>query len=159
MRPFTLAQVTLHDRSDLANSLLTGALVIVGMLGLWWAQIQQQSIELVMGSTFEFPAGRWALWSLTIVAVGVWFGLAVAVGAGWRQRIRTSALLWGLVPLAMVLSFHLWVSDIMGFPRAFLEILVGIQMQVASAMAVGLFLAGLLAPMLPTPRPPEPEDV
>jgi hypothetical protein len=136
--------------------LVTGIFTIAGMMGLWWAQTQQQSIQQQASSTLQQPAGLWILWSITLMAVGVCFGLAVASGSGWRSRLPMSALLWGAVPLAMVLAFHLWVAQTVEFPIEFLQVLVGIQMQVASAVAVGFFLSGLMAPLLPTPksRPP-----
>lgn len=140
-----------------AGSLLAGALVVLAMLGLWWVQIQQRTIQEVASSTFQMPTGRWILWSLTLVAIGLCFALAVAAGSGWRRQIGIPALLWGLIPLAMVLSFHLSIAGVT-MPRAFVEVMVGIQMQVSSAVAVGVFLAGLLAPILPTPQPPAPED-
>lgn len=134
--------------------LVTGIFTIAAMMGLWWAQTQQESIQQQAGSTFQHPAGLWILWSLTLIAVGVCFGLAVASGSGWRARVPLSALLWGAVPLAIVVAFHLWVGQTVSFPMEFLRVLVGIQMQVASAVAVGFFLSGLMAPLLPTPKSP-----
>ena len=147
------------DRTNAYLSwLTTGIFTVAGMAGLWWAQVQQESIQLQAGSTFEQPVGLWILWSITLIAVGVCFGLAVASGSGWRTRIPATALLWAAVPLAIVLAFHFWVGQVVELPIEFLRILVGIQMQVASAMAVGLFIAGLLTPLLPTPHAPPPED-
>jgi len=137
--------------------LTTGIFTTAAMAGLWWAQTQQESIQQQMSSTFEQPAGLWILWSVTLIAVGLCFGLAVAAGSGWRSRIPMTALLWVAVPLAFVLAFHLWVGQVVELPIEFLRILVGIQMQVASAVAVGVFLAGLLTPLLPKPRSPVPE--
>lgn len=130
---------------------------MIAMLGLWWVQIQQRTIQEVTSTTFQFPAGRWIFWSLTLVGVGLCFGLAVVVGAGWRRQIGITALLWGLIPLAMVVSFHLSIAGV-SLPRPLLEVIVGTQMQVSSAMAVGGFLAGLLAPIIPTLQRPRPED-
>ena len=132
--------------------------MMLAILGLWWVQIQQKAIQDITASTFVFPHGRWILWSLTLVAVGLCLGLAVAAGSGWHQRLRSSALLWGLVPLAAVTAFNLFIAGVM-LPHSLLELLVGVQMQVASAIAVGVFLSGLLVPMLPTQEPPKPEDV
>lgn len=137
--------------------LTTGIFTFAAMMGLWWAQVQQESIQRQMGSGFEQPAGLWLLWSITLIAVGLCFGLAVASGAAWRSRIPIVSLLWGTIPLAIVLSFHLWVAQAVELPIEFLRVLVGIQMQVASAVAVGVFLAGLAAPALPKPRSREPE--
>lgn len=146
------------DRSNVNLSwLTTGIFTIAGMAGLWWAQVQQESIQEQAASTLEQPAGLWLLWSITLIAVGVCFGLAVASGSGWRRRIPATALLWAAVPLAIVLAFHFWVGQIVDLPIEFLRILVGIQMQVASAVAVGVFLSGLVAPVLPTPHSPPPE--
>lgn len=133
--------------------LTTGIFTIAAMMGLWWAQVQQESIQQA-ASTLEQPAGLWMLWSLTLVAVGICFGLAVASGSGWRRRIPFTALLWAGVPLAIVLAFHLWVGQIVDLPIEFLRVLVGIQMQVASAVAVGVFLSALLSPVLPPPHSP-----
>lgn len=136
--------------------LTTGIFTIAAMMGLWWAQTQQESIRQQAGSTFQQPVGLWMLWSITLIAVGVCIGLAVASGSGWRTRIPTTAFLWAAVPLAFVVAFHLFVRGV-SFPDGFLQVLVGIQMQVASAVAVGVFLAGLAVPRLPKPRTAEPE--
>lgn len=132
--------------------LTTGILTIAAMMGLWWAQVQQESIQQQASATLEQPAGLWILWSITLIAVGLCFGLAVAAGSGWRRRIPVVSLLWGAIPLAILLSFHLWVAQAVEFPIEFLRVLVGIQMQVASAVAVGVFLSGLLTPLLPKPN-------
>lgn len=145
------------DRSSINLSwLVTGIFTIAGMMGLWWAQIQQESIQQQAASTLEQPAGLWALWSITLIAVGACFGVAVASGSAWRARTPVVALVWSAVPLAIVLAFHLWVGQVIELPIEFLRVLVGIQMQVASAVAIGLFLSGLVAPLLPTPSSPSP---
>ena len=139
------------DRNRLGLSwLITGIFTIAGMMGLWWAQVQQESIQQQAAATIEQPTTLWLLWSITLIAVGICFGLAVASGSGWRKRIPALSLLWVAVPLTIVLAFHLWIGQVVNFPMTFLRVLVGIQMQVASAVAVGVFVSGLLAPLLPT---------
>jgi len=138
-------------RSRLGPSwLITGIFTIAGMMGLWWSQVQQESIQQQAASAIEQPTTLWLLWSITLIAVGVCFGLAVASGSGWRRRIPALSLLWVAVPLAIVLAFHLWIGQIVSFPMSFLRVLVGIQMQVASAVAVGVFLSGFFNDPAPT---------
>ena len=140
-----------EDSSINLSWLTTGIFTIAAMMGLWWAQVQQESIQQQAASTLQQPAGLWMLWSLTLIAVGICFGLAVASGSGWRRRIPATALSWAAVPLAIVLAFHLWVAQVADLPIEFLRVLVGIQMQVASAVGVGVFLSALLSPVLPEP--------
>lgn len=142
----------------------TALFTIAGMLLIWWAHIQQTDIRQIQSATFEFPQARWILWSLTTILTGMAFGLAVAAGAGWRTRIGLRSLVWALVPLAVVVTLHIWLAGWISLvPLGILEAALGQGAQVASSMAVGAFIAALLAPLLPereiTPmRSPEPED-
>jgi hypothetical protein len=142
----------------------TALFTIAGMLLIWWAHLQQADIRQIQSVTFEFPQARWILWSLTTISTGMAFGLAVAAGAGWRTRIGLRSLLWALLPHSVVVLHHLWLAGwITMSPVGILEAAFGQGAQVASAMALGGFLAALLAPLLPereiTPiLSPEPED-
>ncbi len=126
-----------------------GLFTVAAMLGLWWAQIQQTTIQDVSASTFTMPTARWILWSLTMLIVGVSIGLAVASAAGWREKVPMSGLLWGLVPLTPVISLHLWINGVVSFPVSYLRVAISIGSQVACSIFVGIFVAALLAPALP----------
>lgn len=147
---------------------LTGPLVLIAMLLLWWADIQQESLQRIMGSTFQVAAGGWAFWTLTLVAVGVCFGLAVAAAAGWRQRIAGTGLIWVIVPFIPLVGLQLWFAGMFNVGNSAARAMTSPSVQVACALAVGMFLAGLLAPLLPeseartedvpTSPSPSPED-
>lgn len=129
---------------------LTGVFVIAAMLGLWWADLQQQSIREWMGSTFQVPAGRWILWSLTLIVVGLCVGLAVAAASDWRGRISVAGLVWVVIPLTPIVLLHFWFAGGLSFGSTLSQVMTSLATQVACALTVGVFLAGLLAPLLPT---------
>lgn len=128
---------------------VAGVFTVAAMLGLWWGQLQQLSIQEETSTTFEFPTSRWMLWSITMVVVGMCVGLAVASAAGWRKRIGAAGLAWGLIPLLPVLAFHLWLAGVMGLPGAFLRVAISVGPQAACAIFVGVYLAAALADKLP----------
>lgn len=135
--------------------LLTGIFTIAAALLVWWAYIQMLEIRVISSSTFQFPRLAWALWSLTIIGAGLAIGLAVASGASWRTRLNATSALWGLIPLTFVALFHAflagWLEDV---NVGMFQVVLSQTTQTAAALAVGFFLTGLLAPLLPDPVAP-----
>lgn len=125
---------------------------IAGALLIWWADTQFTDIRAFRSSTFQFPRMAWALWSLTLVGAGLAFGLAVASGASWRSRLESISGLWGLIPLALVALFHGFLAGwIEGVNVGMFQTVLSQTTRTAAALTVGVFLTGLLAPLLPEP--------
>ncbi len=122
-------------------------LPIVGFFLLWWAAEQLQAARLTTGSTFQFQTWRVLGWLLTMIAVGAVFGLAAGAARSGRSRANVSAtLIAAVLPFATVVYY--WTHLSFGwFPtiRNKLFALWPAGIIVASCVAVGFLLSGLLA--------------
>ena len=119
---------------------LTGVLLLVGFGLIYWADQQLADIQQVTASLFQFPIGRMILWLGTLILAGTGFGLALAAAFRRVGKARTAALLWGVIPLAVLAYYTLSFA--------------GANVTIAtSALLVGLFIATWLAPIvLPSGR-------
>ena len=134
---------------------LTGVLLLVGFGLIYWADQQLADIQQVTASLFQFPIGRMILWLGTLILAGTGFGLALAAAFRRVGKARTAALLWGVIPLAVLAYYTLSFAGALTRPIPFrwTRFLFANVTIATSALLVGLFIATWLAPIvLPSGR-------
>jgi hypothetical protein len=124
-------------------------LPIIGFGLLWWADQQTIDMQTTMGSTFEFPAWWTVLgWLLTLIAIGVMFGLAAGLAGANSGRANAAAVfVAGIIPLAVVV-YYFGVFALRWFPiriNAVLAFLINPATVTVSSVVVGFLGAGLMA--------------
>lgn len=134
---------------------LTGLFLLVGFGLIYWAYEQALDIQEITGSTFHNPTGRTLLWQGTMILSGIVFGLALAATRDRVERPRAAALLWGVIPLAVLVYYTLFISGTIPWPqplRLTMFLFAGITIA-TSSLLVGLFIATAVAPfVLPSGR-------
>ena len=127
--------------------LLAPIFLITGMGLLWWASQQWLEIRSITSAELAIPAGRVALWLVTIVMAGIVFGLAVASARrdSGRGRVEILAML-ALVPMAVLIQFIAWALGWRTSPMPFNinQFLLSETTIIASALVLGLLLSGMI---------------
>lgn len=130
-------------------------LLLAGLAGLFWIVDQLSLIGQIAGSTFQFPMNRILILMGSAAATGLAFGLAVGAIARTPGTPQPLALIWGLIPLAVLVYFYLYLSgvDLPRLPGRMTGFLTSNVTIVTCGVVVGLFVSAPLAPLvLPTRR-------
>jgi hypothetical protein len=130
-------------------------LLIAGLAGLFWIVDQLNLIREVAGSTFQYPMTRILILMGTAVATGLVFGLAVAATARSPSTPQPLALIWGLIPLGVLVYFYVLASgmELPRLPGRLTTFVTSNVTIVTCGVVVGLFVSAALAPLvLPSRR-------
>ena len=154
-----------YPRPDLATSKdaarsagnwwLTGVLLIAGFGLLYWAGEQFVATTTQISETTDFQEVSYALWLLTLVSSGLVFGLAILAAQRRTASITWAALVWALIPLAVVTYVYLILAGVSvpDLPEEAATFIFTPGVQTASSLLVGLFMAAALGPLvLPSGR-------
>ena len=139
----------MSDRSSASRVLPSLALAILATALLWWAHEQSLDIQLVAGSTFQFPRGRMLLQTGTLVAVGFTFGASAE--AARRSAIRSdigSLAAASLIPVSIVSYFYLWLFGLLPSLGGIMIFVASQVVQASSAVALGVLIAAMSAPLV-----------
>ena len=123
-------------------------LPIAGLVLMWWASGQLEEALLIHGSEFDVPEWRILGWLLTMIAVGLTFGLAAGFARADSSKTNVAAtVVVGALPLAIVTYF--WTHFSFGWfptiPGGLGRWLGRLEPIVASCVVVGFLAGGLIS--------------
>lgn len=147
-------------KDDSGGLFYSVALIVVGLLLVWWASEQFHQLRQIAGSLFRYSTWRLLAWVLTLVAGGFVFGLALLRRSTVRVSTRT-VLIWSCVPVLMLASFITTLTTEWWFglhlPGAVLRFATSPSTVTVWAMVLGFSLAAVATPVVgtrATPREP-----
>lgn len=132
--------------------LLSFSATLAGFCLVWWAVEQFDRIQVINGSEFVLPEIRLLFWTVTLVAAGFAFGLAVTNGAHLALTRRSVLLLAGLPAFVVIWFYLVWAIGWSPLqPSAALSsVLLSQQMVITSTVVLGVLLSALVGPKLAT---------